>query len=89
MDAYIYESDLYCCDCATSIQELLGDQCCRSDDSYYPQGPYANGGGEADRPQHCASCGVFLENPLTDDGRAWVADNLKSAHALSEHYGIE
>ena len=29
-----------------------------------PKGPYADGGGEADTPQHCDGCGHFLENPL-------------------------
>jgi hypothetical protein len=37
-----------------------------------PKGPYPNGGGEADTPQHCDGCGGFLENPLTDDGYDYV-----------------
>jgi hypothetical protein len=45
-----------------------------SDD--YPKGPYPNGGGEADTPQHCDSCSVFLENPLTEDGRDYVRGAL-------------
>lgn len=51
-----------------------------SDD--YPKGPYENGGGEADAPQHCDHCGTFLENPLTPDGVAYVrgaiADYIRS-----------
>ena len=90
MDAYIYQADLLCEDCANDIigelkakgVEDTGD----SDD--YPQGPYADGGGEADSPQHCgyfADCinaesfpdrekrvGIFLENPLTQDGMDYV-----------------
>jgi len=41
---------------------------------------YCNGGGEADSPQHCASCGAFLENPLTGDGYAYVAEQLDNSH---------
>lgn len=43
-----------------------------SDD--YPKGPYSDGGGEADTPQHCDKCGVLLENPLTSDGEAYVIE---------------
>lgn len=81
MDAYIYRAALYCEDdakqitldrygmtlCSTAIAESIN-----SEDT--PQGPYADGGGKADSPQHCDACGVFLENPLTDDGREYVLD---------------
>src|ERR1700730_17287128 len=42
-----------------------------------PKGPYADGGGEADTPQHCDGCGQFLENPLTADGLTYVEDALR------------
>jgi hypothetical protein len=45
-----------------------------SDD--FPKGPYPDGGGEADSPQHCDSCNVFLENPLTPEGRSHVRREL-------------
>ena len=48
-----------------------------SDD--YPKGPYANGGGEADTPQHCDECQLFLENPLTSDGVAYVREAIAEA----------
>jgi hypothetical protein len=41
-----------------------------------PDGPHLNGGGEADSPQHCDACGVFLENPLTTDGYRYVNEAL-------------
>ena len=44
---------------------------------HWPQGPYPDGGGEADTPQHCDTCSVFLENSLTDDGREYVNANNK------------
>jgi hypothetical protein len=42
-----------------------------------PKGPYADGGGEADTPQHCDGCGQFLENPLTGDGLIYVEDAIR------------
>jgi hypothetical protein len=41
-----------------------------------PKGPYPNGGEEADTPQHCDGCGVFLENPLTGVGVRYVNEKL-------------
>lgn len=66
-----------------------------SDD--YPKGPYSDGGGEADSPQHCDTCNAFLENPLTRDGRDYVQgliDNPQhrdTGHlaAWAEFYDIE
>lgn len=79
MKAYVYRAALYCEDCANALQ----DQICREthssresmdngDSDTWPQGPFADGGGEADVPQHCDSCGTFLENPLTANGDAYV-----------------
>lgn len=42
-----------------------------------PKGPYADGGGEADTPQHCDACGGFLENPLTAEGLAYVREAIE------------
>ena len=44
-----------------------------------PKGPYADGGGEADSPQHCDGCRQFLENPLTGDGLTYVEDAISAA----------
>jgi hypothetical protein len=79
MDAYIYRASLYCTDCAEDIQALLTiDEGCDDSDTY-PQGPYPNGGGEADFPQHCDNCGVHLENPLTNDGYTYVREAVATA----------
>jgi hypothetical protein len=81
MDAYIYRAALYCADCAGETRRRLqvlrqdGEPC--DDSDCCPQGPYANGGGEADTPQHCDTCGLFLENPLTSDGIEYVHEQLK------------
>ena len=70
--AYIYCADIYCADCASAIMRELpkpeGKEGLDYDSDDYPCGPYPDGGGEADSPQHCAECGEALENPLTSDG---------------------
>lgn len=75
MDVYFYQADIYCAGCAK-----LHIESCKNEDNgdsdTYPQGPYSDGGGEADSPQHCADCGGFLNNPLTDDGYRYVCDLL-------------
>lgn len=80
MDAYVYKAALYCADCANQIiqglQPLTWPSVMKADSEYVPQGPYPNGGGEADTPQHCDRCGTFLENPLTPDGDRYVIEQL-------------
>jgi hypothetical protein len=87
MNAYIYRADLYCEKCATAIKTEIDNAPMRPltymDSEHFPQGPYPNGGGEADSPQHCGRCGLFLENPLTTDGEQYVLDTF-SAYA---HFG--
>lgn len=71
MRVYVYQAALLCEDCGELVkQSLLHDEF--GDSDYYPQGPYSDGGGAADTPQHCDHCERFLENPLTDDGRDYV-----------------
>lgn len=78
MEAYIYKADLLCGECGVAASEGLKP----SDDSdSYPQGPYADGGGEADTAQHCGACHVFLENPLTSDGINGVREAITRALA--------
>ena len=64
MNAYIYKSDLHC--------EFCGAKLSLNGKEHYLKGPYPNGGGESDSPQHCGTCGLFLENPLTEDGEMYV-----------------
>ncbi len=100
MDAYIFQAALLCEDCAADIKTRLAANAAEEDSDRYPQGPYSNGGGEADRPQHCDSCHVFLENELTGDGYDYVRealeDNRDSARGnpevlkeWSDFYGID
>lgn len=74
--AYVYKADLYCKRCADKIMETPG-MAPNEDSDRYPQGPYGDGGGEADHPQHCGGCRMFLENPITDDGRNYLRTILE------------
>jgi hypothetical protein len=79
MKAYIYQAALLCEGCAHIVKTRMLDRepggydAFKSEDSdRFPQGPYSQGGGEADCPNHCDHCRVFLENPLTADGADYV-----------------
>ena len=91
MDAYIYQAALLCDGCGEKIVAELtragkapedpeDEHTYDSDD--FPKGPYSDGGGESDSPQHCDQCNGFLENPLTTDGYNYVkeavAEDLKA-----------
>ena len=81
MEAYIYQADIYCTDCArkySQLQILIGEKDTGNSDQF-PQGPYENGGGESDYPQHCGNCHVFMENSLTSDGEDYVIAAAKDA----------
>lgn len=65
-----------CLECGNTAITKLRDVVNTGDSDEYPQGPYADGGGEADCPQHCDACGVFLENPLTDEGIDYVTQTV-------------
>lgn len=72
MKVFEFQAALLCEDCGESIKAQLPDVSEDSDD--FPQGPYSNGGGEADSPQHCDACAVFLDNPLTPDGERYCLE---------------
>jgi len=87
MDVYIFRGDIYSALAGEQCRQQLTDEgkapadpdnesTYDSDD--FPKGPYPNGGGEADTPQHCARYGTFLENPLTEDGSAYVKSAFKA-----------
>ena len=67
---------------AEALQQIVSANGFTSESDYdsddLPKGPYAQGGGEADTPQHCEGCGQFLGNPLTSDGVLWVEDVIRS-----------
>lgn len=73
MRCFAYQAELLCVECAALQCALLdqGGQFDHGDSDVYPQGPYE--ASEADVPVHCGHCRRFLENPLTEDGRLYVA----------------
>ena len=83
MRTYIYQAALYCETCGKKICDSLRDEKKAPEDeldesSYdsddFPKGPYADGGGEADTPQHCDACHAFLMNDLTSEGMKYVEE---------------
>jgi len=89
MKAYIYQADIYCEDCMKDMPHPEDQSSYDSDE--YPKGPFADGGGSADSPQHCGNhgdcvnaitlsdgtkIGVWLENPLTNEGVEYVRDHI-------------
>jgi hypothetical protein len=88
VDAYMSCAALLCASCGEARRaaiaadgEAPADPADESsyDSDAYPKGPYPDGGGEADTPQHCDACGTFLENPLTPDGLAYVREAIAEA----------
>lgn len=97
MSCYIYAADIYCEACAERIKASLDadgltpNDLQSYDSNFYPKGPFEEGGGESDSPQHCGShrncleaielenglkIGKFLGNPLTGHGLAYVRELL-------------
>ena len=80
MEAYIYQADIHCADCNDKVVDCLekrGIKKTEHDSDAWPQGPYSNGGGEADYPQHCCQCNVFMKNSLTSYGVDYVKHWVK------------
>jgi hypothetical protein len=91
---YIYQAALVCSDCGDAIaNELLKKNVTDDGDSgTFPQGPYGEGGGEADGAQFCDSgcdcmnavevesgrkIGCPLGNPLTRDGAEALRESIR------------
>ena len=79
MQCYVYGGDLLCEECGRDVVEVLRHRGVLSpcfpaervyDSAECPKGPFPVE--EADTPQHCAACHVFLENPLTAAGLDYV-----------------
>lgn len=88
MMVYMFQAALLCQGCGNAViedmkvlhpEKVPADAADESsyDSDQFPKGPYDNGGGEADCPQHCDHCHVFLENPLTPDGIVYTADAVR------------
>lgn len=86
MNVYVYQAALYCEDCGKAIRASLTvegkappdpDDEETYDSDNFPKGGYPDG--EADSPQHCTACSVFLENDLTTDGVAYTREAIERA----------
>lgn len=88
MNAYLFQTVLLCENCGKAAQERFAAHTQGEDSDRYPQGPYGDGGGEADCPQHCDRCAVFLENPLTDDGVEYVRNAIERGEQFLQDPGV-
>lgn len=95
MNVYIFQAALLCEGCGEATRNQLRESTIQLhpgfvesdeytyDSDYFPKGPYGDGGGEADSPQHCDHCQVFLGNSLTTDGVAYVREQLNEVEDTS------
>ena len=95
MKLYIFEADTHCEPCTKSITATLptpdGYDAHNEyswDSDAYPKGPYWSGDSYSDTPDHCGTCGLFLENPLTPDGYRYIVWESINAE-WDAFYGIE
>lgn len=95
MEVYVYQAALYCADDGRLIREALAAEgkTDTGDSDDWPQGPYDDGGGAANSPYHCGAAeacvnamtlagvkiGVWLGNPLTSDGHAYLCEMLNAS----------
>jgi hypothetical protein len=83
MKIYIYQSAMLCGPCGERTRLDLAndgeapedpDDEVTYDSCGFPKGPYLSSDGAADTPDHCDSCGLFLEYGLTTEGEEYVKD---------------
>lgn len=88
MNVYMFNAALLCDECASELRAELGWEniADNGDSDTYPQGPYADGGGEADSPQHCDCCQLFLDNTLTREGEAYIQEAANCGKIPAEWY---
>ena len=108
MLVYIYAADIYCEQCGEAIRKRIAregfapadpDDERSYDSDEFPKGPYCDGGGEADCPQHCGAgpqcvnaiefddghkVGAWLENELTTDGVEYVCEAIREGGEVAE-----
>lgn len=93
MTAYVYQAAMLCEACARDVMRDADanpelDALDKEMSDRHPQGPYSDGGGEADTPQHCDHCSAFLRNPLTQDGYAYVRELVAEHDASGRMRGV-
>ena len=91
MNVYIYEADIFCEDCGEAIRkqricEGFAPENPDDESSYdsddFPKGPYLDGGGICDSPQHCGNGSDCLNAEIFDELSkdhkigAWLENDL-------------
>lgn len=71
MRAVIYQADVYCFECIEGMGLIPMPDSHEYDSGEVPKDCEL---GAADYPMHCAVCGLFLENELTEDGQTYLRD---------------
>jgi len=108
MLVYIYAADIYCEQCGEAIRKRIAregfapadpDDERSYDSGEFPKGPYPDGGGEADCPQHCGAgsechnaiefpdgckVGAWLENELTTDGVDYIREAIREGGEVAD-----
>lgn len=67
LTGYVFDCSIYCADCAG---ELGIDQCAES-------APIFDNTDETDRPSHCANCGAYVQEQLTEEGICYVIEAIR------------
>ena len=71
---WIAKDETWCNDCNENVENHLETL----DGEWKARPVFIGNNAESDTPHSCAGCGEFLENPLTNDGVAYVADALET-----------
>lgn len=88
MNVYIYKAALLCEECGDKCKAKLTVQGKAPadpsnentfDSDNFPKGPYGSESNDADSIHHCDHCGVFLENPLTEEGYNSLYEMVREA----------
>ena len=92
MKIYMWNADLYCGPCGEAIAATLPDPDAwereHPDSCSYPVA-YDSSEGEADSPEHCGKCVLFLERSLTEYGVRYVKEIVsEDLETESEIVGI-
>ena len=74
MNVYIDNNNFYCENCKDEVRNKLIE----IGSSEVIRGPYPDGGGETDYPNHCVICGIAFRNKLTPHGVNCVIESLKN-----------
>ena len=83
---YVYNAAMWCGDCAMKVINDLRENGILNDGTLDTWPQQCGDSTEADYPQHCDSCHVFLRNDLTGDGYDYVFESWldKSGEVVQE-----